>query len=187
MCDYCFCTPTWEANVRNSLHSYSDQLMRMGTRQGERDQEVLDIGLGQKRTTLTRYREGADMLAFIFFPLLHHSLSEQPSSVRSRGVRRAQWTLTLQRSQQAADTHQFKSPPAMTWYHLISDLYCLMPNISHAFQMSSNEVYCRAFNWFVPTSIDITFVIGLFCPFMFRTWSDLSPLYDQKYSRSSSD
>jgi len=62
----------------------------MGTRQGERDQEVLDIGLGQKRTTLTRYREGADMLAFIFFPLLHHSLSEQPSSVRSRGVRRAQ-------------------------------------------------------------------------------------------------
>lgn len=49
-------------------------------RKGE--QEVLDSGLGQKRTTLTRCREGADMSAFISFLLLRLSLSEQDPSAR---------------------------------------------------------------------------------------------------------
>lgn len=79
-------TPTLGANERQSPRGQPEQPIGMGTRQ-ERvrvkrkvEQEVLDSGLGQKRTTLTRCREGADMSAFISFLLLQLSLSEQDSS-----------------------------------------------------------------------------------------------------------
>lgn len=46
---------------------------------------VLDVGLGQKRTTLTRSGEGVEMSDFISFPILQLFLSEQSSSARTGG------------------------------------------------------------------------------------------------------
>lgn len=54
-------------------------------RERMREQEFLDIGLGQKRTTLARCGEVADMSAFISFLLLQLSLSEQHSSMKLGG------------------------------------------------------------------------------------------------------
>lgn len=46
---------------------------------------VLDVGLGQKRTTLTRSGEGVEMSDFISFPILQLFLSECSSSARTWG------------------------------------------------------------------------------------------------------
>lgn len=63
------------------------------------------------------------MSAFISFLLLQLSLSEQDSSARKgKEGSPVRGTLALQRSPEAADTHQSKSPPAMAWHHLSSDL-----------------------------------------------------------------
>lgn len=80
----------------------------------------LDLGLGQKRTTLKRFGEGGLHVRFYFFPA-PAALSVSTLLVGRRGAQHGE-NRSPQHSPEAADTHQSKSPPAMTWRHLSSDL-----------------------------------------------------------------
>lgn len=83
----------------------------------------MDLGLGQKRTTLKGFGGGGLHVRFYLFP------APAAPSVRTllvgSGMKEAAQhgeNRRPQHSPEASDTHQSKSPSAMTWHHLSSDL-----------------------------------------------------------------